>query len=57
MTPEAMGQSAPLRRVGQPEDIAQGVLYFATDMSSWVSGETLLIAGGPYMPGGSVRNP
>ncbi|HSS09717.1 MAG TPA: SDR family oxidoreductase [Acidimicrobiales bacterium] len=52
MTPEAMGQSAALWRVGQPEDVAWGVLYFASPMSSWVSGETLVIAGGPPLIGG-----
>jgi 3-oxoacyl-[acyl-carrier protein] reductase len=52
MSPEAMGRGAALRRVGQPEDIAWGVLYFVSDMSSWVSGETLLIGGGPALAGG-----
>jgi 3-oxoacyl-[acyl-carrier protein] reductase len=52
MSPEDMGRRTALRRVGQPEDIAWGVLYFASEMSSWVSGETLLIAGGPFLPGG-----
>jgi NAD(P)-dependent dehydrogenase (short-subunit alcohol dehydrogenase family) len=52
MTAESMGAQAALRRVGQPEDIAWGALYFASDMSSWVSGETLLIAGGPLIAGG-----
>jgi len=51
-TPESMGASVPLRRVGQPEDIAWGVLFFVTPMSSWVSGETLAINGGPTMGGG-----
>jgi NAD(P)-dependent dehydrogenase (short-subunit alcohol dehydrogenase family) len=52
MSPDDMGRNAALRRVGQPEDIAWGVLYFVSEMSSWVSGETLLIAGGPHLPGG-----
>ncbi|HXA57910.1 MAG TPA: SDR family oxidoreductase [Streptosporangiaceae bacterium] len=41
----------PLRRVGQPADIAWGVLYLASDMSSWMTGQTLVIDGGPTMPG------
>ena len=49
---ESMGRRVPLRRVGEPEDIARGILYFASDMSSWVSGETLGINGGPSMGGG-----
>jgi 3-oxoacyl-[acyl-carrier protein] reductase len=49
---ESMGRATALGRVGQPEDIAMGVLYFASDMSSWVSGETLSINGGPMLGGG-----
>lgn len=50
-TPEQMGELNPLRRVGQPEDIARGVLYFASDMSSWVTGQIISIDGGPQMSG------
>ncbi len=36
----------PLGRVGQTEDIAPAAVFFASDDSGWVTGETLLIAGG-----------
>lgn len=36
----------PLGRIGQPGDIAPAAVYFASDDSSWVTGETLVIAGG-----------
>ena len=36
----------PLGRVGQPDDIAPAAVFFASDDSKWVAGETLLIAGG-----------
>ena len=36
----------PLERVGVPEDIANAVLYFASDMSSWVTGAILVVDGG-----------
>jgi NAD(P)-dependent dehydrogenase (short-subunit alcohol dehydrogenase family) len=52
---DSMGRAAPLRRVGQPEDIAWGVLYFVSEMSGWVSGQTLSIDGGPSL-GGAVAN-
>jgi citronellol/citronellal dehydrogenase len=47
MSADDMGKRNPLRRVGQPADIANGVLYFASDLSSWVTGQTLSIDGGP----------
>ncbi len=36
----------PLGRIGQPEDVANGVLYLASDESSFVTGSTLTIDGG-----------
>jgi 3-oxoacyl-[acyl-carrier protein] reductase len=36
----------PLGRIGQPDDIAPAAVFFASDDSKWITGETLLIAGG-----------
>jgi NAD(P)-dependent dehydrogenase (short-subunit alcohol dehydrogenase family) len=36
----------PLGRVGQPEDIAYGVLFLASDESSFMTGSELVIDGG-----------
>lgn len=36
----------PLKRYGQPEDIAKGAVYLLSDASSWVTGHTLVIDGG-----------
>jgi 3-oxoacyl-[acyl-carrier protein] reductase len=36
----------PLGRVGQPDDIAPAAAFFASNDSKWITGETLLIAGG-----------
>ncbi|HWB20422.1 MAG TPA: glucose 1-dehydrogenase [Phycisphaerales bacterium] len=38
--------NTPLGRIGQPDDIAPAVVYFASNDSKWITGETLLIAGG-----------
>jgi 3-oxoacyl-[acyl-carrier protein] reductase len=35
-----------MRRLGRPEDIANGVLFFAAEGSSWVTGQTISIDGG-----------
>jgi 3-oxoacyl-[acyl-carrier protein] reductase len=42
----AMAASIPLGRVGQPADIAQSVLFLASDDSAWVTGERLTASGG-----------
>jgi len=36
----------PLGRVGETEDISPAAVFFASDDSKWVTGETLIIAGG-----------
>jgi NAD(P)-dependent dehydrogenase (short-subunit alcohol dehydrogenase family) len=36
----------PLGRVGKPEEVAYGVLYLASDESSFVTGAELVIDGG-----------
>src|SRR5205807_2512504 len=36
----------PLRRVGQPEDIADAVAFLASDWASYITGQILLIDGG-----------
>ena len=36
----------PLCRLGEPEDIANAVLFFASPLSSWVSGQILFVNGG-----------
>jgi NAD(P)-dependent dehydrogenase (short-subunit alcohol dehydrogenase family) len=36
----------PLRRLGTPDDIASAAIYLASDAGSWVTGQTLTIAGG-----------
>lgn len=37
----------PLRRVGQPEDVANVIAFLCSEESSFVSGQTIYVAGGP----------
>ena len=36
----------PLQRIAQPEDIARAAVFFASEDAGWVTGQTLILAGG-----------
>lgn len=36
----------PLGRIGQPDDIARVAVFYASDNAGWVTGQTLILAGG-----------
>jgi len=39
---------SPLGRIGQPIDIANAAVFLATNDSSWITGEVLVVSGGPH---------
>lgn len=43
---EKQAQQVPLARVGESRDIASAILFFLSDLSSWVTGQTLVVDGG-----------
>ena len=42
----ALVERIALKRLGTPDDIAHGVLFFASDYAGWITGQVLSIDGG-----------
>ena len=43
---ERMLSGTPIKRLGEADDIAGAMLYFASPVSTWVSGQTIFVNGG-----------
>ena len=54
---EQLEANTPMRRVGQPEDIAAAVVFLASDASSWVTGKVFEIDGGVESPAFTIPVP
>ena len=46
---EAIISKIPSSRLGEPEDVANAVLFLASDQSNYINGETIHVNGGMYM--------
>jgi 2-hydroxycyclohexanecarboxyl-CoA dehydrogenase len=46
---DALTRAVPMRRLGQPEDIAAAVAFFASDRAGYITGQTLSVSGGLTM--------
>jgi len=60
---EFLTRAQPIQRAGQPEDIAQAALFLASERSSFVTGQTLIVDGGavagqrvPFRDGSETRS-
>lgn len=43
---DAVAERLPLRRLGEPDDVAKAALFLVSDAASWITGETLVVDGG-----------
>ena len=44
---QALVEGIAMRRIGRPDDIANAVLFFASEQAGWITGQTLAVTGGP----------
>jgi 2-hydroxycyclohexanecarboxyl-CoA dehydrogenase len=45
----ALERSVPMRRLGEPEDVASAVVFLASDAAGFITGQTLSVSGGLTM--------
>ncbi len=46
---EAMLSQIPLRKAGTPKDVANAILFLASDSAAYITGQTIHVSGGMYM--------
>lgn len=51
LNPDDMGAAIPLGRTGTPDEIANMIVFFASDAASYVTGQTIGVDGGPALGG------
>ncbi len=49
---DLIARVTPLQRLGEPKDIGDAALFLASDASSWITGQTLVIDGGALIRSG-----
>jgi 3-oxoacyl-[acyl-carrier protein] reductase len=50
-------RSIPLGRLGRPEEVAQAILFLASDEASYITGQTIIVDGGQIRPEGDAVIP
>jgi NAD(P)-dependent dehydrogenase (short-subunit alcohol dehydrogenase family) len=55
LEPSSMAKAIPLKRAGTPDEIANMIVFFASDAASYVTGQTVAVNGGPSLGGISLE--
>ncbi len=51
LEPDALGAAMPLGRTGTPDEMANMIVFFASDAASYITGQTISVDGGPSLGG------
>jgi 3-oxoacyl-[acyl-carrier protein] reductase len=51
LDPSTMGNAIPLGRTGTPDEMANMIVFFASDAASYITGQTIGVNGGPALGG------
>jgi NAD(P)-dependent dehydrogenase (short-subunit alcohol dehydrogenase family) len=51
LDPSTMARTIPLGRPGTPDEIANMIVFFASDAASYITGQTVAVNGGPSLGG------
>jgi 2-hydroxycyclohexanecarboxyl-CoA dehydrogenase len=46
---ESLARAVPMRRLGEPEDVAAAVAFLASERAGYITGQTLSVSGGLTM--------
>ena len=49
---DAHARALPLKRLGEPQDIANLAVFLASDLAGWITGDTFVIDGGSGVAAG-----
>jgi NAD(P)-dependent dehydrogenase (short-subunit alcohol dehydrogenase family) len=49
---DAVAKHLPMKRLGEPDDVAKASLFLVSDAAAWITGQTLIVDGGAAVAGG-----